>query len=94
MIKIVIMEPLGISNDAFMALSMLLKADGHRVIAYDERAKNEEALIERVADADVIILANQPLNRRVIEQRHDLSLQRRHTAGIRDLDAYERGSCL
>ena len=74
MMKIVIMEPLGISNDAFMALSMLLKADGHQVIAYDGRAKNERALIDRVADADVIILANQPLNRRVIEQCHNLKL--------------------
>ncbi len=72
--KIVMMESLGISRDSFRTLSLLLKADGHEVIAYEERAKTEEALIERVREADVIVLANQPLRRSVIEQCHRLKL--------------------
>jgi phosphoglycerate dehydrogenase-like enzyme len=72
--KIVIMEPLGISSDSFKTLSLLLRADGHQVIAYDERAKNDEELIERVKDADVLILANQPLHRNIIEACVNLKL--------------------
>ena len=72
--KIVIMEPLGISKDSLKTLSMLLKANGHQVIAYDDRAETEEALIERVHDADVIILANQVLTRNVIEACDQLKL--------------------
>ncbi len=66
--KIVIMEPLGISHDAFKALAMLLRADGHEIVAYPNRAATTAALIERVCDADVIILANQPLHREVLSR--------------------------
>lgn len=72
--KIVIMEPLGISSDSFKTLSLLLRADGHQVIAYDERAKSDDELIERVKDADVLILANQPLRRHIIEACTNLKL--------------------
>ena len=65
------MEPLGISKDAFKALAMLLRADGHEIVAYPNRAATAEALIERVCDADVIILANQPLRRDVLRSRSE-----------------------
>lgn len=72
--KIVIMEPLGITHDALLALTMLLKADGHDMVAYDKRAESDEELIKRVHDADVIILANQPLTKRVIDQCRNLKM--------------------
>lgn len=64
--KIVIMEPLGITEDALLTLSMLLRANGHKVIAYNTREDNTEKLIERVRDAEVLVLANQPLGREII----------------------------
>lgn len=72
--KIVIMEPLGITHDSFLALTMLLKADGHDIKAYNDRAKTEEELVGRVKDADVIILANQPLKKNVIDQCSQLKM--------------------
>lgn len=39
--KIVIMEPLGITEDALQTLSMLLRADGHEFIAYENRGMAE-----------------------------------------------------
>lgn len=72
--KIVIMEPLGISEDALKALTMLLRADGQEIVAYQDRAQDDEALLRRVSDADVIILADQPLRENVLTQCHNLKM--------------------
>ena len=64
--KIVIIEPIGITEDALKTLSLLLKANGHEIIAYNRRANTEEELISWVEYADVIILANHPLTGKVI----------------------------
>ncbi len=72
--RIVIMEPLGITDDALQTLSMLLRADGHEFVAYDNRETDTEKLIERVKDADVLVLANQPLEKTVIDACKNLKL--------------------
>lgn len=72
--RIVIIESLGITPDALKTLSLLLKANGHEVIAYDKRAKTDAELSERVRDADVVVLANQPLGRSVIENCEKLKM--------------------
>lgn len=72
--KIVIMEPLGITDDALQTLTMLLRADGHELVAYDNRETNTKKLIERVKDAEVVVLANQPFNREVIDACTKLKL--------------------
>lgn len=72
--KIVITEPLGITDDALQTLSMLLRADGHEFIAHDNRETNTKKLIERVKDADVVVLANQPFNKEVIDACTKLKL--------------------
>ena len=51
--KIVIMEPLGITEDALQTLSMLLRADGHEFIAYENRETDTEKLIEQIGRAHV-----------------------------------------
>lgn len=72
--KIVITEPLGITTDALQALCMLLKADGHEILTFKNRVESDALLIDRIGDADVIILANQPLSREVIEACPNLKL--------------------
>lgn len=72
--KIVIMEPLGISDDALKALTMLLRADGQEIVDYQDRAETDEALLTRVADADVIILADQPLRENVLSRCEHLKM--------------------
>jgi len=72
--KIVITEPLGITTDALQALCMLLKADGHEILTFKDRVQGDDLLIQRIGDADVIILANQPLSREVIEACPNLKL--------------------
>ncbi len=87
--KIVIMEPLGITEDALLTLSMLLRANGHKVIAYDNRETNTDKLIERVHDAEVIVLANQPLDKKVISACDKLKLVDVAFTGVDHVDVEE-----
>ena len=65
--KIVLMEPLGIDKEKLDELSAPLKAAGHDFISYDNRVEDTPSLIERGKDADIIILANLPFKREVME---------------------------
>ena len=95
--KIVIMEPLGITEDALQTLSMLLRADGHEFIAYENRETDTEKLIERVKDADVVVLANQPFGKEVIDACKNLKLVDIAFTGVDHVDVAackERGIIL
>lgn len=64
--KIVLLEPLGISEARLDELSASLKTMGHEFIAYDTFETEVNALKERVQGADVLMLANHPLPDEVI----------------------------
>ena len=85
-LQIVIMEPLGISDDALKTLTMLLKADGHQIIAYDRKAESEEILTKRVKDANIIVLANQPLRKEVLKHCRQLKMVDVAFTGIDHID--------
>lgn len=72
--KIVMMEPLGISNETLDELSRFLKNDGHEFIGFQTKETDEEKLIERIKDAEILILANQPLGANVIEKCKKLKM--------------------
>lgn len=64
--KIVVMEPLGVALEKIEALAVPLKEAGHEFIYHTTKETNQEKLLARVADADIIILANQPLSAEII----------------------------
>ncbi len=64
--KIVIIEPLGIDSDVLESLRAKVVKDGDEFVAYDTRVTDEATLIERGHDADIIVVANLPLNANVI----------------------------
>lgn len=64
--KIVLLEPLGISDTELGKLSARLTAQGHQFVAYDTVETSEEGLIQRAKDADILMLANHPLSDNVI----------------------------
>lgn len=72
--KIVVMEPLGIADEQLKTLTTELEAAGHECIAYTDRAQNDSELLDRVADADIIVLANQPLSAEVISGCRNLKM--------------------
>lgn len=65
--KIITMEPLGIPTEKITKLAKALQDAGHAFTYYETKEMDQEKLIARCQDADIIILANQPINRAVIE---------------------------
>lgn len=72
--KIITMEPLGVPTDKISALAELLKNQGHEFTYHETKETNQENLIKRCREAEVIILANQPLSREVIEHCPNLKM--------------------
>ena len=64
--KIVLLEPLGISRERLEMYAARLRAAGHTFTAY-ERDDSPAVKAERAKDADVIMIANMPLEAEVIE---------------------------
>ncbi len=65
--KVVMAEPLGISAEYLEELADRLRAKGHEFVAYDSVEKDVAKLTERCCDADILIIANNPLPDAVIE---------------------------
>jgi D-3-phosphoglycerate dehydrogenase len=70
--KIVLLEPLVIGQEVLDELSKNLLDMGHEFIAYNRVEKDVEILKERVKDADILIIANNPLGGEVIRAAHNL----------------------
>ena len=71
--KIAVLEPLGISDESLRGL--LAKAtEGHdaEVITYPDRKEDEAALIERSADADIVVVSNIKYPASVMEKNPNL----------------------
>ena len=71
--KIVLLEPLGITKEKLNTLSESLTKQGHEFISYDTFTTDTEELIRRADDAEILMLANHPLPGEVI--RADKNLQ-------------------
>jgi len=65
--KIVILESLGISEEAFKNLSEPLASQGHELLTYEDGKTDDETLKERIKDAEILVLANTPLSGEVID---------------------------
>jgi len=65
--KIVILEPLGISEAEFNSIAKPLTDNGHEFVVYDDGKTDDETLKARVKDAEILVLANMPLSGEVIE---------------------------
>ena len=72
--KIICMEPLGVSQEKIASLAAPLEAAGHEFVYYTTKETDQEKLLVRVKDADILMLANQPLSAAIIEQCHNLKM--------------------
>lgn len=70
--KIVILESLGISDDALNLISKPLTDNGHELVVYNDGKLDDETLKTRIKDADVIAIANTPLSGEVIDVAENL----------------------
>ena len=72
--KIVVMEPLGVAMEKIENLSASLKSAGHEFIYYTTKETQQDKLLARLQDADVIMLANQPLDADIINACPNLKM--------------------
>ena len=84
--KIVLMEPLGISVETLDSLAASLKAAGHDFTSYDSFTLDVEELKKRAGDADILMIANHPLPGEVIEADKNLKFISVAFVGIDHVD--------
>lgn len=64
--KLVIIEPLGVDEPLLMEIAKKALGDSVEIVSYDTKVTDTESLIQRGKDADIIMVANLPLNAEVI----------------------------
>jgi len=84
--KIVILEPLGISEMQAVALKNQIVADGGELIYYNTPALHDEEKIARAQGAEVVMLANTPFRQNVLEKCPDLKLLSVAFTGVDHVD--------
>lgn len=84
--KIVAMEPLGVAEEKLRLLAQPLLAAGHEMKFYSDRAADNNALLDRVQQADIIVLANQPLQAEVINKCSRLKMLSVAFTGVDHID--------
>lgn len=72
--KIVLMEPLNVEAALIEELAQPLKEAGHDFVYYDEKTTDVDEMIERSQDADILMIANNPLPAEVIKANDQLKL--------------------
>lgn len=72
--KLVVIEPLGVEKSQFLSMAEEILGDRVELVLYDTRVTDNEMLIERGKDADIIMVANLPMNEEVILGCHNLKL--------------------
>ena len=95
--KIVIIEPLGITPEKLAEATAAVKARGHEIVAYDTKEEDQDKLAERGKDADIIIIAKQPFRKNVIEKCKNLKLLSVAFTGVDHIDVdfcKEKGICV
>ncbi len=89
--KIVMLEPLGVSTEVLDRLSQRLRSEKHEFIAYDTVTKDPEELKKRASGADVLIIANNPLPGEVIRSVESLKFISVAFTGI---DHVDKAACI
>lgn len=72
--KIVFVEPLGMCECILNAQVETLKKQGHTITFYTDRNEDEEVLIERAKDAEVLVISNIPLKKHFFESCSHLKM--------------------
>ncbi|MGI6117200.1 MAG: NAD(P)-dependent oxidoreductase [Bilifractor sp.] len=84
--KVVLLEPLGISKETLDKLAEALTGKGHTFESYDTFTTDEDELKKRSAGADVLMIANHPLPGSVIESDPNLKFISVAFVGIDHVD--------
>ena len=72
--KISLVNPLEVDDKIINNHKEKLEEMGHEFISYDDNAKDDDELIERLKDTDIAIITNKPLSAKVIDASKNLEL--------------------
>jgi D-3-phosphoglycerate dehydrogenase len=72
--KIVMIEPINISMLKIEEYRQRMESEGHQLVAYSKRAENNQEMKKRIKEADILIIANQPLPAEVIKAAEKLKM--------------------
>src|SRR6056297_132063 len=84
--KIVMLEPIGISENNLKNYKKKLENLGHEFIYYESRVEEDYEIIKRAQDADIIIITNLPLFKNVIEACSNLKFISVAFTGVDHID--------
>lgn len=90
--KITLLNPLEVSEETIINNKEKLEEMGHEFEAYDDFAKDDDEIIERLKDSDIAIITNKPLSGKVIDACPNLELLDVAFTGVDhiDLDAIKK----
>jgi D-3-phosphoglycerate dehydrogenase len=89
--RVVMMEPLAVSDVIIDRLSEQLKKEGHEFISFDTVTKEVSELKKRASNADILIIANNPLPGEVIKSVKNLKFISVAFTGI---DHVDKAACI
>lgn len=84
--KVVAVEPIGISRERAEELAKQYADKGCEFVVYPDRKEDEPTLIERMKDAEVVIVSNIKLTRNVLEQCPNLRFLNVAFTGLDHID--------
>lgn len=87
--KIVVLEPLGVSSDQLKDIGKIVTDRGHELIIYEDKTDDQEVLKDRIKEAEILIIANMPLGKELIDAAENLKMISIAFTGVDhvDLDA-------
>lgn len=84
--KIVAVEPIGISQERAKQLSEIYAQKGLQFVVYPDRKEDAPTLIERMQGAEVVIVSNIPLRKEVLQECKDLKFLNVAFTGLDHID--------
>ena len=87
--QICVMEPLEVAEELLQSLAEPFKAQGYELVVHGTKETDQVKLLDRVREASIIIMANQPLSGEIIRQCPNLEFISVAFTGVDhvDLDA-------
>lgn len=84
--KITVLEPLGLSTADIEATFAPLRSAGHNIIVYTDRPASPAETIDRIGDAEVVVIANMPVSGEVIRAAEHLAFLAVAFTGVNHVD--------
>ena len=84
--RISVLEPLGLPKEEVYSIAKPVIDRGHEVILFEDKVQDKKVLMERAKDAEVLVLANMPLEGEVIKSDDKLKMISVAFTGIDHVD--------